>query len=93
MVGLETKRWGLAGQTLYVGRMREIAGQGPMLDALSTDAYVLFDASGWVRLTPWLRVYVNGRNLGGAEYLVSRRPFGARPGAPRWVQLGVKIDL
>ncbi len=93
MVGLETKRWGLAGQTFYVGQMREIAGQGPLLDALSTDAYVLFDASGWVRLTPWLRVYVNGRNLGGAEYLVSRRPFGARPGAPRWIQLGLKIDL
>lgn len=92
-VGAETKRWGLAAQLAYVSRMRETAGRGDFVDARSTDAYVVVDASGYVRLSKGVQLYVQGRNLGDATYLVGRRPFGARPGAPRWIQAGAKFDF
>jgi Fe(3+) dicitrate transport protein len=38
-------------------------------------------------------VYLNGRNLLDNAYIVARRPFGARPGAPRWVQAGMQITF
>jgi Fe(3+) dicitrate transport protein len=38
-------------------------------------------------------VYVNVRNVLDSHYIVSRRPYGARPNAPRWVQVGVKVEL
>ena len=36
------------------------------------------------------QVYVNVRNILGAEDIAARLPFGARPVAPRWVQVGTK---
>jgi Fe(3+) dicitrate transport protein len=39
-----------------------------------------------------VELYLTGKNLLDSVYLVSRRPFGARPGAPLWVQAGVKVD-
>jgi len=35
-----------------------------------------------------LGLYLNVENLLGNEYISSVRPFGLRPGAPRWVSLG-----
>lgn len=93
MIGVEGKRWGIALSATHVSRMRELAGQGELDDAHATDAYTLFDASGNVKLAKWLQVYVNARNLTDRAYLVSRRPFGARPGAPRSVMAGVKIEF
>jgi Fe(3+) dicitrate transport protein len=91
--GVETKRWGVAVSALYVSRLREIAGQGAMRDESSTDATMVLDVSGSYHLTKWLGLYVNGRNLTDQAYLVGRRPFGARPGAPRMLQAGLRIDL
>lgn len=93
MVGAETKTWGIAAQAMYISRMREIAGQGTMRDEASTDASFVLDVSGSYKLTRWLGVYLNARNLTDQAYLVGRRPFGARPGAPRMFQAGLKIDL
>lgn len=93
MIGAETKRWGIAAQALYISRMRETAGQGPLRDELSTDESLVLDVSGSVKLTQWLTLYLNGRNLTNQAYLVGRRPFGARPGAPRMLQAGLKVDL
>ena len=93
MVGAETKRWGIAAQALYISRMRERAGQGPMQTELSTDESVVLDVSGSVKITSWLTLYMNARNLTNQAYLVGRRPFGARPGAPRTIQAGLKVDL
>jgi Fe(3+) dicitrate transport protein len=92
-LGAETKKWGIAAQGMYVGRMREIAGSGALRDDQATDAYFLLDVSGTYRVTKWLSIYVNGRNLTDRAYLAGRRPFGARPGAPRWVQLGLRIEM
>lgn len=93
MIGAETKRWGIAAQALYIGRMREQAGQGAFDDKLTTDASFIVDVSGTFKINSWLGVYLNARNLTNQAYLAGRRPFGARPGAPRTIQAGLKIDL
>jgi hypothetical protein len=33
------------------------------------------------------------RNLGNAADIAARRPFGARPIAPRWLQAGLKASF
>lgn len=87
--GVETKLWGVALSGTFVDRMRELAGQGDQ--GLFTDAYFLLDASAKLRPTRFMELYLNARNLGDDRYIASRRPFGARPGAPRWVQAGVRL--
>jgi hypothetical protein len=76
-----------------VDRMREVAGQREPEPGQVTDAYFLLDASASYRVFDRVKVYVHGRNLLNETYLVSRRPYGARPGAPRWVQAGIKVDF
>jgi Fe(3+) dicitrate transport protein len=90
--GVEMSMWGANLGATYVTRMREKAGQGEPDPALATDAYFLLDAAAHVRPLKFLTIYATGTNLIGTAYLVSRRPFGARPGAPRWLQIGVKLD-
>ncbi len=92
-LGAETKKWGVAAQAIYVDTMRESAGSGAFDPRRSTDAYLVVDVSGHYRITKWLSVYANLRNLTDRAYLVSRRPFGARPGAPRQIQVGLKVEF
>ncbi len=92
-VGLEKARWGLNVAGTYVDSMRERAGQGTPAPGTLTDSYFLLDASAKVRIFKYLEVYVNGRNLLDDRYIASRRPFGARPGAPRWLMAGVRGEF
>lgn len=92
-VGLERKEWGINVAGTFVDSMREVSGQGTPPPGTLTDAYFLLDASAKYRLIEHVELYVNGRNLTNNEYLVARRPFGARPGAPLWVMVGVRGDF
>jgi Fe(3+) dicitrate transport protein len=96
-VGVETKTWGMNVSGTYVGSMREQAGGSPDRpipdDAPRTDSYFLLDASASYKVYRGITVYLNGRNLLDNAYIVARRPFGARPGAPRWVQAGMQITF
>ncbi len=92
-VGVEGRAWGLNLAATYVSPMLETSGRLPAPGAGQTDEYFLLDASGSYRLFKGLSVYVNGRNLLNNEYLIARRPFGARPGAPRWLQAGLKAEF
>lgn len=91
MVAFETKRFGVAAQGLYVGRMRETAGQGAFVDGLTTDASFVLDVSGSFKVNGWLRLHGGVRNLLDQAYLAGRRPFGARPLAPRTFQVGAQV--
>jgi Fe(3+) dicitrate transport protein len=77
--------------------MREQAGGSPDRvipdDTPKTDDYFLLDASASYRVIPGLTLYLNGRNLLDSAYIVARRPFGARPGAPRWIQAGAQLTF
>ncbi len=92
-IGVEMAKWGVNVSGTYMGRMREIAGQGEIAEGEATDEFFLLDATANVRISSWLTLYTVGRNLLDATYIVSRRPYGARPGAPRWLQIGAKAEF
>jgi Fe(3+) dicitrate transport protein len=75
----------------YVSAMREEAGSAPLERSLATDEQLLVDASASVRIVSGLALYANLRNVLGGAFIVSRRPYGARPNAPRWLQMGAKL--
>lgn len=88
--GIEHRRASLNVAATYTSQMREEAGSEPLAEALATDAQLVVDVSGSVKLRRWLDLYANVRNVANERYIVSRRPYGARPNAPRWVQVGLK---
>lgn len=91
-IGVEHRHATLNVSGTYASAMREVAGSGPVEDTLATDAWFVVDVSGSVRLRRWLELYANVRNVSNERFLVSRRPYGARPNAPRWVQIGLKAS-
>jgi Fe(3+) dicitrate transport protein len=91
--GLEHARGGGVIAVSYVSPMREQAGSEALSETVVTDEQFLVDLGGRARLWGPLSLYANVRNLLGGEFIVSRRPFGARPNAPRWIQLGAKVEL
>ena len=52
----------------------------------------MFDAGARVYLPLATQLYLQVRNLTNAADIAARRPFGARPIAPRWVQVGLKAQ-
>ena len=92
-VGLEKSQWGINFSGTYVDSMRERAGQGTPPPGTLTDAYFLLDGSAKYKVHPRIELYVNARNLTNERYIASRRPFGARPGAPLWLIVGIRGDF
>jgi Fe(3+) dicitrate transport protein len=77
---------------LYMSPMREKAGQEPIEEApVRTDEQVIFDVGLSVHFNEWWSVYGNLRNVFNEFYITGHRPFGARPNAPRWLQVGTKV--
>jgi Fe(3+) dicitrate transport protein len=92
-LGIELERAGGYVAATYVGRMREQSGAGPIDLALHTDAQLTLDVGLHYVLVPGLRLYAQARNLLDEAYIASRRPYGARPNPPRWVQLGAQLEF
>jgi Fe(3+) dicitrate transport protein len=92
-VGIERERFGVNVAGTYVDEMWERAGHGAAPPGAKTDAYFLLDASVKYRVQKHVELYVNGRNLTNDRYIASRRPYGARPGAPLWMMAGVRGDF
>ena len=92
-MAFETPHAALAVAGTYVSAMREHAGRRsrPRAAEPLTDPSFILDVTG-ARAGDDARaqVYVNVRNILGAEDIAARLPFGARPVAPRWVQVGTK---
>jgi Fe(3+) dicitrate transport protein len=77
----------------YVAQMREQSGSGPLDLALATDAQFTVDVGLHYQLLPGIRIYGQARNLFDEAFIVSRRPYGARPNPPRWVQVGAQLEF
>ncbi len=96
-LGVEAPRWAVNVSGTFVDSMREIAGNEDLAEEReegnATDAYFLLDLSLSAKPISWLTLYVNGRNLTNQAYIVSRRPYGARPGAPLSIQGGAKVEF
>ena len=90
-LGLGRAPWSLRVETSHVGRMRTIAGSGPIRDGEGTDAVTIWALSGEVAVTPWSSVFAGVQNVTDEAYVVARRPAGARPGLPRTLLAGVRI--
>ncbi|HET9953937.1 MAG TPA: TonB-dependent receptor [Polyangiaceae bacterium] len=76
----------------YVSAMRELPGRAPLSQSLVTDEQFLVDVSGGVQLWGPFSMFLNVRNLFDSTFLVSRRPFGARPNPPRWIEIGLRAE-
>ena len=92
--GVASKRWGslVLGGT-YVDAIRQTPGVNAPRPVDETDSYVILDAAGTLQLTEELAVYAKAENILDNRYIISRRPFGARPGRPRFFYAGVKVAL
>ncbi|HEY0714258.1 MAG TPA: TonB-dependent receptor [Polyangia bacterium] len=92
-LGIESDRFGVFGEVTYVSAMRERAGQEDDPNEPKTDDSLVANASARLRVAGPLWAYLQLRNVFNAVDVASRRPFGARPTAPRWVQLGLKAGF
>ena len=72
----------------YVSDMRDSAGQGSIEDRDLIPAHTVLDLSMYVLPSADGRVYLGIDNVLDTVYMVSRRPYGARPGKRRQVNLG-----
>jgi Fe(3+) dicitrate transport protein len=77
----------------YSPKLRTVAGSGPIDDQNSTDSYLLFDLSSDYAITGNIHLLLNVRNLLNETYIVSDRPFGIRPGLPRTVMGGLRVNI
>ncbi|MGQ0503710.1 MAG: TonB-dependent receptor family protein, partial [Myxococcaceae bacterium] len=91
--GIGHERFSLDVAAIYMGAMREVAGQGVAPAGLLTDAQLTFDATAAVMPFRHAKIYLNVRNLLDSRTLSARRPFGARPIAPRTVKLCLNYEL
>jgi Fe(3+) dicitrate transport protein len=87
--GLGGPRWEVVASAQYQSEMRDTAGRGPIPAASGTDSYTVVDLAGRFDLTAALALTARVDNLLDRDYVVARRPFGARPGRPLSLQAGV----
>ena len=71
--------------------MRNTAGQGIIKGTDRIEENLVVDLAGSVRIIEGGHVYFTIKNLTQSKYMVSRRPFGARPGRPFQAQIGFKM--
>jgi Fe(3+) dicitrate transport protein len=88
--GPRPMRWELTLAGRYTSAMRNIAGQGEPAPEQRTDAITVLDLSASHDLGRWGRAYVTVDNLLDQAHMVSRHPYGARPGKPRIILVGYK---
>jgi Fe(3+) dicitrate transport protein len=86
-------RWGVHASGTFTDAMRDRPGQGEIPEGQATDAHFVLDAGAFVKPLAQVQIYLKIDNVLDERAIVSRRPFGARPNRPRFVQLGVKVEL
>jgi Fe(3+) dicitrate transport protein len=83
-------RWTGAVSATFVGTLRERAGQGEIDPADRVPPRLVVDLAAGFRPTAAGEVYGAVENLFDAQDLASRRPYGARPHRPLFVQVGYR---
>ena len=89
-LGLATLGWSLDATVQHTSEMRDEAGSGPVDEALRIPPHTVVDVALAVFLGDDTVAYAKLDNALGADYLASRRPFGARPGKPITAIVGLK---
>jgi Fe(3+) dicitrate transport protein len=91
--GLQGEQWQVSLMFKYLSEMSEAAGTNTELEGLMTDELMQVDLSSWYQVNNQLKLYGKIDNITGEEVIVSRRPFGARPGKPTQVIAGIKYSF
>ena len=73
--------------------MRDIAGEGDVEDKYLIPAHKVVDITGGYAPRKGTRIYAKWENVLNEAYIVSKRPFGARPGKPLQFLVGFKQNL
>lgn len=91
--GLEAARWGLNGILNSTSKVRNVAGQGdiPLSEAVGPRTVV--DVSSYYTLTDTVSLRLKVENLFDTDYVAARRPYGLRPGKPREIFAGIRLDF
>jgi Fe(3+) dicitrate transport protein len=92
-LSLENHHFSLNFNSRYNGAMRTIAGQDVLTAENSLDAYYVMDMSLNVHMGQHITFTGSILNIADAQYAVSDRPAGVRPGLPRSFRVGIKANL
>ena len=87
--GVTKNRASLVAAVKYISEMNEASGTGVPLSGLQTQELLTLDFSFKYEISQGLAVQVIAQNLSDERRIVSRRPYGARPNAPRMIKAGV----
>jgi Fe(3+) dicitrate transport protein len=87
---VRTPRWEAGAAAHYKGEARDIAGQGPIAAPEHVSALFTIDLVGHMKVNKYSEFYATCTNVLDEQVIISRRPYGARPNAPRLFQLGYK---
>jgi len=88
-VGLAGADWDIQLSVTHVARMRDQAGRGDFAADKGSDESTVVDLAASYSLGERFSLSAHVDNVTDEAYVVSRRPFGARPGKPLSVQLMV----
>jgi Fe(3+) dicitrate transport protein len=91
-IGYDRASWSLSISMNASGAMRTEAGFGPIPEGQGTDAFVVFNASGQVRVGGRGTLFAGLQNFTNQIHSVARRPAGLRPGLPRTLVMGFRVE-
>ncbi|MEJ2523863.1 MAG: TonB-dependent receptor [Gammaproteobacteria bacterium] len=92
-LGLHNGVFGVDVNVNYQDKVRTRAGSGAIPASEATDEAVVVDLAARWDVMPRLTLMARVQNLFDEEYVVARRPAGARPGIERWALLGVVTNF
>jgi Fe(3+) dicitrate transport protein len=88
--GFADHQWSVDLSTTWVSQMRDVAGQGTLAHNERIPEHTVLDLVTTYGFSPQSNLYLKVDNLLNQAYMVSRRPYGPRPGKPLLVMLGYK---
>ena len=91
-VGYDRSAWSVSISMNASGAMRTEAGSGPIPRGQGTDSYIVLNASGEVSVGERGTLFAGLQNFTNQIYGVARRPAGLRPGLPRTLVAGVRVE-
>lgn len=100
--GLHFDRYGVEVSASYVGETfasanntaNQVNGAGAADSRFGkTDDYVIADVSAYYKIVKGVKILGGIQNLSNEEYLVSRQPYGPRPGMPIFAYGGFEVDF
>ena len=91
-LGYDHAAWSVSISMNASGAMRTEAGFGPIPGGQGTDAFIVFNASGEVRVGERGTLFAGLQNFTNQIYSVARRPAGLRPGLPRTFVAGFRVE-